>query len=117
MVKYLISIESNENKKKSKGQTSILFACYNGKLDTVKYLISLGCDPNEKDSDGQNGLLCGCFNGNLEIVKYLIFSKCDPNEEDFNGANQKGDRGLNWCPRGSAFAPWTRIRARGPFFC
>lgn len=78
MVKYLVEKGADVNAKSSKhGETALIIASSDGKLEIVKYLISKGADINAVDKYGKNALMShlGGYPEDLDVVKALVGGK------------------------------------------
>lgn len=72
---YLLDFKPDINQCSEKeGQTALMLAVINGKIDNVRNLCIFNCDKNvlDKTYDGFSALHYACKYGNVEIVKVLI---------------------------------------------
>lgn len=73
IVSYLISMGTPFLKKlDSKGNSALLNAIRNGKLDVAKFLISMGANVNHKNSRDEQALHLASQSGSVDMVKFLI---------------------------------------------
>jgi len=94
IVKYLVKLGGNTNKKRWHGRTPFFIACENGHVNIVKYFIEHGgADINEKFmwqySMGEEiyfgtPLIIACRkkNDNYDMVKFLVEKGADINKKD-----------------------------------
>lgn len=63
----------NDQTKESDGETLIMVAASNGRLETVRYLLEQGANPNlVSQQKNQSPLSFACQNGHTATVKFLI---------------------------------------------
>ena len=63
----------NDQTKESDGETLIMVAASNGRLETVRYLLEQGANPDlVSEQKNQSPLSFACQNGHTEVVKFLI---------------------------------------------
>lgn len=62
---------------KVSGETALMRAARNGKLDAIKVLVDSGATVDTRSRDGWTALLFACQSGNLETVKALVGAKAD----------------------------------------
>ena len=76
-------------KANSKGQTPLLIACKQGRLEFAKWLYSAGAaeDVRTADSNGNTPMLIACLNGHLEVAQWLFGAGAaeDVRTADING--------------------------------
>lgn len=80
MVKKLLSKDGNLlNARSQDGETAIIKASENGRIDVVRFLLKNGANPNDEDatSAGQTPLIHASFNGHTEIIKLLLDAGAD----------------------------------------
>lgn len=77
MVKYLVEKGADVNAKNKNGETALMIASSDGKLEIIKYLISKSADINATDKNGKNALMSHLrgYPEDLEIVKALVGGK------------------------------------------
>lgn len=66
------SIVKTNEKRNTKGETALHFACRLGKLDQIKELLAAGANTNTKDNAGWTPLHEVVQNGQLELVQLLL---------------------------------------------
>jgi ankyrin repeat protein len=72
LVQALIDAGADVNIKNDNGDTALMCAAYNGKLDVVKYLAgNPRVDISAKNNYGNTALMMAARNGKLDVVKYL----------------------------------------------
>lgn len=63
------------------GNTALMIAAWDGRLDIVKYLVEQGACCNQQDFNGYTPLIKACIKNNPEVAKYL-FDKTDRSIHD-----------------------------------
>src|SRR3972149_7805041 len=64
------------------GFTALIWASYEGHMETVKLLLSKGADVKAKNSEGVTALTAASFSGHLETVKLLLSKGADVNAKN-----------------------------------
>jgi len=76
-LELMLNAGLNVNLKNHKGDSSLMFASYNGSYETTQMLLERGANVDERNDRGQTPLAGVCFKGNLEIVKLLVEAGAD----------------------------------------
>ena len=82
-LKELLNTGVSVNLCNEKGNSLIMLASYNGKLETTQMLIGFGADVDKKNFKGHTPLAGVSFKGYLEIAKVLV--KAGANVYENNG--------------------------------
>jgi ankyrin repeat protein len=79
IIKLLVSYGLNIDQKYDYGNTALICACVNKKIEIVEFLVSMNCDVNCVEKKGQNrtALMIACENNSIEIVKILLKAGAD----------------------------------------
>lgn len=93
-VKSLIDSNTNVNWKNDKGETALIRASLEGRLDAAQVLLAAGADVNAKNNFGETALMWSSRHGHLEIVRILLAAKADANAKD-----KDGNTALMWVPQ------------------
>jgi ankyrin repeat protein len=72
MVRFLVDQGANVDLANKKGESPLLFSCYDGNLSDVKFLIESGANLEAKNNLGHTPLHKAAMGGHLEIVQFLI---------------------------------------------
>lgn len=67
------------------GNSALITAVNDKKIETVKNLLLIGADKNKTDSAGRTPLLLSLLHGQMEIANLLIDAGCDLNTRDLSG--------------------------------
>ncbi|MGO8879373.1 MAG: ankyrin repeat domain-containing protein [Desulfomonilaceae bacterium] len=78
---------SNINSKNYNGQTALIEAALNGKIDTVNLLIKKGADLNQRGKNARTALMWVCQSGRIQMVQSLLAHGADVNVKDRNNQN------------------------------
>ena len=78
---------SNINSKNYNGQTALIEAALNGKIDTVNLLIKKGADLNQRGKNARTALMWVCLSGRIQMVQSLLAHGADVNVKDRNNQN------------------------------
>lgn len=73
---------TNLNQTDKYGNTAVIVASRNGRLETVKHLIEKGADPNLKVTNDDTALTLAITNRHPEIVKYLLEKINNPKQKN-----------------------------------
>lgn len=78
IVKYLLDNGANINSvENNNGNTALIWACFDGLLDTAKFLVENGADVNSTSFRGKRALQAAAMNGHFSVVKFLIKNGAD----------------------------------------
>jgi len=80
MVKKMLDLDKSLLHNRSHdGETAIIKASENGRIDVVRFLLKNGANPNDEDatSAGQTPLIHASFNGHTKIIKLLLDAGAD----------------------------------------
>ena len=78
---------SSINSKNYNGQTALIEAALNGKIDTVNLLIKKGADLNQRGKSARTALMWACLAGEIQTVQSLLANGADINVKDRNNRN------------------------------
>jgi ankyrin repeat protein len=78
---------SNINSKNYNGQTALIEAALNGKIDTVNLLIKKGADLNQRGKNARTALMWACMADRIQMVQSLLAHGADVNVKDRNNQN------------------------------
>lgn len=76
----------NLNQRGENGDSALMIAARDGKIEVVKELIEAGADVNHKNDDNNNALWPACRSENTEIIELLIAGKTDMDNQNANGS-------------------------------
>lgn len=72
---------------KVSGETALMRAARNGKIEAIKILVERGAAVDSKNQQQMTALLFACQTGNMEAVKIIVGNKADVNVKDARGRN------------------------------
>jgi ankyrin repeat protein len=72
MVRFLVNQGANVSLANKKGESPLLFSCFDGNLSDVKFLIESGANLEAKSNLGHTPLHKAAMGGHNEIVQFLI---------------------------------------------
>lgn len=72
IAQLLINAGANVNNRDRCGETPLMEASWQGRLEIVKLLLEHGADIHVKDNDGRTALMYAAWNGGVEVVKFLL---------------------------------------------
>lgn len=73
----LLSANVSVNSTNDDGDTALMKAADEGKLDAVKTLLAAGANVNARNRDGETALMMAAGEGHTEVVKALIAAGAD----------------------------------------
>ena len=53
------------------GQTALMLAAEEGRVDVVRHLVSIGADLTVTDHNDRNALMCAAVGGHVECMKII----------------------------------------------
>lgn len=87
----LVDLDVSVNSADDDGDTALMQAADEGKLEAVRTLIAAGANVNARNKDGETALMMAADEGHTEIVKALIAAGADVqlHDEDNQSALMK----------------------------
>lgn len=85
IIKLLITMELDVNKKDRFGRSALIVASHHGKTDVVKILLENKADYAILDNKRQSALLAASRKGHTKIVKLLLEKNADTSVRDLEG--------------------------------
>lgn len=85
LVKLLLTVGADPNRKNNSGQTSLFLACWHNFEIVVRLLLDCGADINSVDHRGWTPLMISAYHGHRQIVKELLARKADTSAQDLFG--------------------------------
>ncbi|KAK6190370.1 hypothetical protein SNE40_002256 [Patella caerulea] len=86
LMEYLLGIGVDINQQDKYGDTPLISAASDMKLDLLKYLVNIGCDMNIQNHEGQTALMVlGQGHHYLELLEILLKAGADTNLRDVKG--------------------------------
>ena len=79
------AIKSDVNAKDKNGDTALILAANNGKVEVVEKLLGKGADVNLADKNGNTALIWAANNGKVEVVEKLLAKGADVNLANKDG--------------------------------
>ena len=79
------SLRACSNAQAKDGKTSLMFACYRGKIDVVRLLLEKGADQSIRAKDGATPLLWATSGNRSDILQLLLENGGNINVQDENG--------------------------------
>ncbi|KAL3069442.1 hypothetical protein niasHS_018167 [Heterodera schachtii] len=86
LCRALIAHGANIDMGTDSGESPLLCACFNGKLEIATFLVENGgADVNLADTDGMTPLIAVSFSGQIDIVRLLLSHGAIVEQTDFTG--------------------------------
>lgn len=76
-ISLLLDCGANIEMRSADGNTPLLFASWNGAIDSAKLLIERGANVNAKNNKGECALMCSNWHGDKEMVEILVENGAD----------------------------------------
>lgn len=67
------------------GETSLMHACEEGKVQIVEALIEAGANVNAKDNKGLTPLMLATWDGHTKVAEILLVAGADINAQNIHG--------------------------------
>ncbi|XP_023243297.1 KN motif and ankyrin repeat domain-containing protein 1-like [Centruroides sculpturatus] len=88
VVRRLFQINDINLKASQNGQTALMLAASQGRVEAVKLLLECGAEINMQDKDGSTALMCAAEHGHGDVVHLLLsIPDCDPSLTDNDGSS------------------------------
>ncbi|MEW6110274.1 MAG: ankyrin repeat domain-containing protein [Nitrospirota bacterium] len=81
----LLDQGADVNAKNKEGETPLMVAALERRLEMVKFLLDRGADINLKDNVGATALIYSAMEGSVEIMKLLLDRGADPDAKTDDG--------------------------------
>ncbi|KAK3090028.1 hypothetical protein FSP39_008640 [Pinctada imbricata] len=83
VIQRLFSMGDVNARASKDGQTALMLAVSQGRIEMVEMLLDVGADVNAQDNEGSTAVMCACEHGHTNIVKLLLgHPDCDANIAD-----------------------------------
>jgi len=78
-LELLLEEEPDLEARNKNGQTALVLAGFNGRLDAIRVLLDAGADVNQTSQNGWTALMRASYSGHIEVMKFLIAQGADVN--------------------------------------
>ncbi len=85
LVKACVEHGQDINKVGRGGQTPLVHAILNGKIQVVRWLLEVGADTKIPEDNGYTPMQAAAFSGNAEIIDILVKHGLNPSEAGLDG--------------------------------